>query len=83
MSWLNWLFPTHARCMGCNQVRLPAEGPPFCIQCRKGLEKVVVPKPRCGWWQPVHSLDLRALSFQGACAQGAAPAEISGLGAGA
>ena len=46
---MNWLFPTHARCMGCDAVRLPLEGEPFCADCRKGLEKAVLPKPQCGW----------------------------------
>lgn len=46
---MNWLFPSHARCMGCDAVRLPLDGPPFCEDCRKGLEKAVLPKPRCGW----------------------------------
>lgn len=46
---MNWLFPAHARCVGCDAVRLPLEGAPFCTDCRKGLEKAVLPKPRCGW----------------------------------
>ena len=46
---INWLFPPRARCMGCDEVRLPVGEAPFCDRCRKGLEKAEVPKPRCGW----------------------------------
>ena len=49
MRLMEWLFPANARCMGCDGVRLQKEGPPFCPDCRKRLEKILLPKPLCGW----------------------------------
>ena len=46
---LEWLYPAHAQCMGCQAMRLPAEGPPLCGECRLKLRKAALPKPFCAW----------------------------------
>ena len=46
---LEWLYPSHAQCAGCEAMRLPAEGPPLCGECRVKLRKARLPKPICAW----------------------------------